>query len=276
MQLNYLRISGFRGINCAIKLEPRGKSVLLVANNGNGKTSILQAIEWALFGELPCLEGEEFKREDALVNLFDKEGTALVEMGIESEDGVIVEIVRERKRMAKTSGKSTIAATVDGAVFKGGKAQEKINQFLNFSINEYNTMVHLHQEVVREIIEGNEESRDKAINKILGVDALSNFEEVITKQVHQSSTANKSMRGMQKIVNELGIQRETTENTKKEEEKAFEKIKAKLIDKSIDISQTSKESDRLFTVTVSEMLKAANELGLDQLEIQISNLQKNQ
>ena len=274
MRLNYLRISGFRGINAAIKLEPNGKSVLLVANNGNGKTSILQAVEWGLFGELPCLEGEEFKREDALVNLFAEQGTALVEMGIENENGEILEIVRQRSRLAKTSGKSTINVNVDGAPYNGRKAEEKIGQFLDFSIEEYNTMVNLHQEVVREIIEGNEESRDKAINKILGIDTLSNFEEVVTKHVHQSSTANKSMRGMQKIVNELGIQRETTEKTKKDEEKAFEKIKAKLIDRGIDIAQTGKESDRLFTATVSEMLTTAHDLGLDQLEMEISNLQK--
>ena len=104
MRLNYLRISGFRGINTQIRLEPNGKSLLLVGNNGNGKTSILQAIEWGLFGELPCLEGEEFRREDALVNLFDKQGTAIVEIKIENENGTVMDIVRERKRMEKTSG----------------------------------------------------------------------------------------------------------------------------------------------------------------------------
>ena len=162
---------------------------------------------------------------------------------------------------------------MNGFEYKGRKAETKITELLGFSLDEYNTVVHLHQEAVREIVDGNEESRDKAINKILGIDVLSDFEELIAKQVHQSSSLNKSLRGLQKIVDELGIQREATEKTVNEETKALEKTKAKLIDRGIDVLHTSKESAFLFSETISEMLTTANDLGLDQLATQISGLQ---
>jgi exonuclease SbcC len=269
-----LRISAFRGINTTIKLEPGSKSLLIIANNGNGKSSILQAIEWCLFGEIPSLEGEEFRREDALVNLFDTGGLAVVQMIVADNKHGTIEISRERKRQDKTSGKSSVTVKEDGGVYKGANAEERIRQFLDFSLDEYDTMVHLHQEVVREIIEGNEESRDKAINKILGIDALSDFGEVITKHAHQSSTANKSLRGLQKTVGELGIERNTKEKTKKDMEKQFEKIKAKLVDKGIDISKTAKERESLLAKTTSELLKTASNLEAEQLRNQIIEFAK--
>ena len=273
MKLNRLGIAGFRGINEKIKLDTNGKSLLLVGENGVGKTSVLQAIEWALLGELAYLEGDEFKREDALVNLFDKEGLAVVEMEIEDEKGLCLKLTRERKRLTKTRGRSSINLDVNGELYKAKYADAKLAELLGISPDQYNTTIHLHQEVVRELVEGNEESRNKAINRILGIDQLSDFSETLTKQLHSSSTASRALRGAQKIVNELSLQRKTTSSNVTAEENALEKIKAKLTEKRVDVEQPFKEADSLISEIVQVMMETAQYLKTQKVVSRISKLE---
>lgn len=273
MKLKSLGIAGFRGINEKIELDTNGKSLLLVGENGAGKTSVLQAIEWALLGELAYLEGDEFKREDALVNLFDKGGLAVVEMEIEDEKGLRLKLARERKRLTKTRGRSSINLNVDGELYKAKYAEAKLAELLGISPDQYNTTIHLHQEVVRELVEGNEESRNKAINRILGIDQLSDFSETLTKQLHSSSTASRALRGAQKIVNELSLQRKTTSSNVTAEENALEKIKAKLTGKGIGVEQPYKEADSLISEIVQVMMETAQYLKAQKVVSRISKLE---
>jgi len=69
----------------------------IAVENGTGKTSLLQAIEWCICGELPYMETREFKREDAIVNAFDDERLAKVTLTLRSNNGRALKITREKK-----------------------------------------------------------------------------------------------------------------------------------------------------------------------------------
>jgi len=273
LRLKNLEIAGFRGINEGIKLNIDGKSLLLVGENGVGKTSVLQAIEWGLLDEVAFLEGDEFKREDALVNLFNEDGITSVKIAIKDEKGAGLEIVRERKRLSKTKGRSSLTLNVNGEVYKAKSAEMKLTEFLKISPEDYCTTVHLHQEVIRALVEGDEKDRSRAINRILGIDLLSNFGETITKQLHSASVVNRSLRAVQGIVEQLSIQRKTINDTKVAEERALESAKARLIEKGVDAEKLDQAINSLLSETKQVMDETVKELALDELASRLLGLE---
>jgi len=57
MRLVRLEVSGFRGFPFPREFDLDADAVILVANNGIGKTSMLDAILWGLTGSIPRLGG---------------------------------------------------------------------------------------------------------------------------------------------------------------------------------------------------------------------------
>jgi len=273
LHIQSLEISGFRGINRSLRFGTDGKSLLLVGENGVGKTSILQGIEWGLLGEVAFLEGDEFKREDALVNLFNENGVAGVKIAIKDEKGASLEMVRERKRLSRTKGRSSIVLNVDGEGYKAKSAEAKLVELLEFSPEEYSTTIHLHQEVIRELVEGGEKARSRAINKILGIDLLSDFGEIVTKQLHSASVVNRSLRAIQKIVEHLSVERKTINDTKVAEERALESTRARLVEKGVNVEKLDQAISSLFSETKQVMDETAKELAIDKLVPRISSLE---
>ena len=92
-----IAVQGFRGINEPFKRKIGGHSIFLFGDNGAGKTSLLQAIDWCMFGRFAYLPAEEYRYEDAIVNSFHHEGTARVELTLEYDHGRTLKIVRTRK-----------------------------------------------------------------------------------------------------------------------------------------------------------------------------------
>ncbi|KRQ09158.1 AAA family ATPase [Bradyrhizobium manausense] len=101
--LSKISIEGFRGINndgdpLVIKFKPNAVNSIH-AHNGVGKTSIFEAIHFAIFGDVPRLkrlQGAEHP-ESYVANKFHPSGEALVELCFEPDDGsAAVEIAIKR------------------------------------------------------------------------------------------------------------------------------------------------------------------------------------
>lgn len=111
--LSEISIEGFRGINndgdpLVIKLKP-GAVNSVAAPNGVGKTSIFEAIHFAIFGTVPRLRKlQAGERPDSyVVNRFHPTGNAVVVLTFEPDDGSAnVQIKVERPR----SGGRTITS----------------------------------------------------------------------------------------------------------------------------------------------------------------------
>lgn len=65
MKISQIELDGFRGATKPFKLVfPENKSIVLFGNNGDGKSSITDALEWYFFDEIDHLTKEGCDRED--------------------------------------------------------------------------------------------------------------------------------------------------------------------------------------------------------------------
>ncbi len=68
MKLNQINIKGLRGVKQELLLELNGKSIVLYGDNGMGKSSVSDAIEWFYTNKVAHLGGIEIDLKDALRN----------------------------------------------------------------------------------------------------------------------------------------------------------------------------------------------------------------
>jgi len=165
-------IEGFRGINKKATFNLDRKSAVLFGPNGAGKTSVLQAIEWCLFGGLASayIGGAEFKKEDAIVNPFNPNNKAIVELTMEDQEGKRIKVSRERKMgRSTTAGKDELNIEIDGEEYSGKDAQAHLTQILKLIPAEFYASVYLHQEAIRDMIVGDPLLRSEVIDKLLGL-----------------------------------------------------------------------------------------------------------
>lgn len=69
MKLKQIDIKGIRGVKESISLELNGRSIVLYGDNGMGKSSISDAIEWFYTNRVDHLKGTEIDLKDALRNV---------------------------------------------------------------------------------------------------------------------------------------------------------------------------------------------------------------
>ena len=69
-KIKSISIAGIRGIKDSITLPLNEKSVLLYGDNGTGKSSISDAIEWFYTDKVSHLSGSEIDLKDALRNSY--------------------------------------------------------------------------------------------------------------------------------------------------------------------------------------------------------------
>jgi len=143
--------------------------ILLVGPNGLGKTSIIQAVEWCLTGGLQYFSGGDFAREDALVNLFNRDKKSSVEIAL-VDDNNRKTVIRRSKKMGKSTGRggSTVEVETHGKSYTSDEGESMIIESLFESIEEPAALFHLHQDSLRQILLADPKDRSRAIDKILG------------------------------------------------------------------------------------------------------------
>ncbi len=163
-----LSVSGFRGVNSEIQVGLQTGVTLLFGANGSGKTSVLQAVEWVLTGSLPYMTGQDFFREDAVVNVFNPERNCVVKL--ELTDGINKTVCLRWRKMGKSTSRrsSSLSATFDGTSLKGSEAQTAIEKLLGVPISDFSKVAFLHQESIRELISVDPKERSRAIDRLLG------------------------------------------------------------------------------------------------------------
>ena len=171
-RISNLAIEGFRGINDRINIDLDGNAAVLFGPNGVGKSSVMQAVEWCLFGGLvsAVLGPVEFKKEDAIVNSFHPQKRAVVEVILQSEKGKKIKVIRERKLgRSTTAGKTDLKIEAEGTECLGEEAQSKLNKLLRVTPTEFYASTFLHQETIRDLIVGDPLLRSEVIDKLLGL-----------------------------------------------------------------------------------------------------------
>ena len=69
VKINKIEIDGIRGIQSKLELPLNGKSIVLYGDNGTGKSSISDSVEWFYTNRVTHLASEEIDLKDALRNV---------------------------------------------------------------------------------------------------------------------------------------------------------------------------------------------------------------
>ena len=116
MRVKSLDIAGFRAFNGGVHLDLDGDVVLVVGANGQGKTSLFDAILWAFTGEISRLENPE-----SIVSLYSDSGEAQVDITIASDDGRDLALTRRHD-----GRRSTLHLNDGDESFRGEEAEYRL------------------------------------------------------------------------------------------------------------------------------------------------------
>lgn len=133
LRLVRLRAEGFRGICDPLDIDFHQQTTVLSAPNGSGKTWILGAIEWALFGELQY-QPKENVTNDELVNIRHRTQVATVTIDLANDDGIL-SITRSKK-----AGKRAAEAIVqlpNGEEYVGSEANTALFRLLGLTFEDF-------------------------------------------------------------------------------------------------------------------------------------------
>jgi DNA repair exonuclease SbcCD ATPase subunit len=171
IKLKALEVEGFRGVNQRIRLEFGPNATVISARNGKGKSTLLGAIEWALFGELR-FQPTENRTRDELVSLFHPGGRATVDLTLTS-NGHDVRV--NRTRMIGKMASDLRVVSDDGATLENDEASNYLFRLLGLSFDDFYRAAFLHQDSIRGLLTEEQKDRDEALDRLLGVDEIRNI-----------------------------------------------------------------------------------------------------
>jgi DNA repair protein SbcC/Rad50 len=165
-----LTVEGFRGVNKPVRLEFGPKATVLSAFNGRGKSTLLGAIEWGLFGELK-FQPPENRTRDELVSLFHPGGKASVQLVLSSNSEEV------RIRRTKSVGKMGSSVEVSGGSrsLEAEEAQAYLFRLTGLDFRDFYRAAFLHQDSIRGLLTEEQKDRDEALDRLLGVETIRNI-----------------------------------------------------------------------------------------------------
>ena len=171
MRLKNLSLSGFRGFPGEQVFDLDAEAIVVVGVNGSGKTSLFDAILWALTGSIERLSGDP--RD--VVSRYSATGEARVELEIERSGGSM-RVVRRFDRsdhltVAEDGGEVISGVAANAALIEllwpDGKSASDPNAALSRSLTR---AMYLQQDVVREFVDSDDEqARFNVVSELVGV-----------------------------------------------------------------------------------------------------------
>lgn len=117
MRLHSLDVSGFRGFPQRRQFPLDADAIIVVGANGNGKTSLFDAILWALTGRIPRLTDDNAR----LVSLYSETGQARVSLTLQDESGKHITALR-----SFDGSETRFRLDVEGATLHGPSAEGRL------------------------------------------------------------------------------------------------------------------------------------------------------
>lgn len=271
MILKKLKIKNIRSYEDGEIEFPAG-SILLSGDIGSGKTSILLAIEFALFGLQPSQKGSSILRSN--------EEEASVRLEFEVDDKRVV-IERGLKKSGKSIAQADTAITINDERFEGSvtEIKNKILEVLNYppefakKTNDlYKFTVYTPQEEMKQIILESNDTRLNTLRHVFGIDKYKRIEEnvdILTARLRQEIRIKEAEIGNIEI-KKLSIK-------EKQDKILIENLKIREVEKeAIEITllknQKQKEIEQV-TGKIQEKNKLENER--EKSDIMLANKREN-
>ncbi len=176
MKLKKIKIENIRSYESE-EINFPDRSLLLSGDIGSGKSSILLAVEYALFGLQPGQKGSALLRNEA--------DSGFVSLEIEVQDKQVL-IERKLKRSGKGVSSEYSAVTIDGEKFESSTTEIKTKilevlgyppEFIKKNNLLYRYTVFTPQEQMKQIILEDKETRLNIIRHIFGVEKYKRIRE---------------------------------------------------------------------------------------------------
>lgn len=207
ISLKRIKLEDFRGARNPVELS-LDNPVVISGQSGSGKTSILQAIEWGLFGKILGFSGYGFTVEDAYVNIFSTESKAAVDLDLILAGEKRLFVKRNRKRASRsTVGKTNLEVWFEGEKYKDKEAQNLIEKLLDLDHEKFTQAIFLHQDMIRKFVEGGPKDRSEIIDQLLGLKNLREF----TESLDPKRKIKNKIKGLQEVKNSLEKQKRAIE-----------------------------------------------------------------
>ena len=166
-RLQKIEICGFRGFAKKCEIQIDDTLTLLYGGNRRGKSSIVNAVEWCLFGsEVAGLKYAGGMRERIDWEVKNLNAPQCHVRCVFRDGGKTLTVLRTYRTSRKT----------DLVYQEGGAAEstddKKLHALLAISPADFVSSVHLHPEIVRKLIVAEPRERKEAIDRLLGLSEL--------------------------------------------------------------------------------------------------------
>lgn len=200
-KIKSINISGIRGIKDPLPLDLNKKSVLVFGENGSGKSSLADAIEWFYYDQISHLSNEEIGRRkgrDALRNTFIPD----------AEDAYIKIQYSNDKLDATKSIDSSLSTSISNT-------SDDFNNFIDITQSE--NLILRYRDLVRFIISSKTEKL-KELQSIIGFAEVANVRDLLKKSasriernIKSANYDNKKNAQQAIVLNNLGQNAYTNE-----------------------------------------------------------------
>ncbi len=291
MILKKLQIENLRSYEKQELEFPEG-STLLSGDIGSGKTTILLAIEFALFGLQPSQKGSSLLRTGA------DNAKVILEFEIEGKN---ITIERALKKGKKSISQDYATIIIDNEKFEGSitEVKNKVLKLLNYPSEFtkktnllYKFTVYTPQEEMKQIILESGDIRLNTLRHVFGIDKYKRIKEnadILTSKLREKIRINEAIiydlkeykEGLKQKKQDLINLKQKKQQSIKEHEKAkeFSIIKEKLLEeiqKKINEKKTLENEKAKSEILISEKTQQSTTLGnnIKTLKLQIEEARK--
>lgn len=185
LKIKAIEIEGFRGFTQKTSIEFDNPITLLHGGNHQGKSSVLNAIEWCLYGD-ECIGEKSGIRERVgagemawrVVN--DNSEKAQVKLEMEGEQGAFT-ITRIEVRGRGKKGKSIKIFLPDGTEKEGYEGDQEVAKLLRVSFRDFATTVYQHQETIHDFVMQKPSEQSDVMDRLLGLSDYRNILDGVNK-----------------------------------------------------------------------------------------------
>jgi DNA repair exonuclease SbcCD ATPase subunit len=260
LKIKKIEIEGFRGFTQKTPIEFENPIILLYGGNHQGKSSVLNAIEWCLYGD-DCIGEKSGIRERVgtgetawrVVN--DNSDKAQVKMEIEGDQGNF-SITRAEAKGKGKKGKSIRISLPEGIEKEADEAEQELAKLLRLSFKDFESTVYQHQETIHDFIIQKPSEQSDALDRLLGLVDYRNILDGIKK-----SDISKVQKEIVEEFNKFQIR---VQEAIKQRQKDLDDKKDKIKEKGLNGEELNEK--KLFEIaelTIKEVDGFARLLGLE-------------
>lgn len=258
-KIKTITISGLRGIKDPLPLDLNKKSILVYGDNGTGKSSVTDALEWFYFDRIEHLSNEEIGRRqgrDALRNIF-----------IPDDEDSYIEIQYSNNKLNTVK---SIGSNLSPVISNSS------SDFQNFLVaSQSENLILRYRDLVKFIIAGKTDKL-KELQKIIGFSEVAGIRDLLRKNANRIA---KNIRAVgydsQKSAKQRVVLDNLGQNTYTDKqfiEGTNELIKPLKLDKTIkslkDIKDVLKSIETKEDIAIVEQISFHTRIGENLMEIQ--------